>query len=136
MSEVSDFLDATLPRFKEVENAFHGGDAGPRKEMWSHNDPVTLFGAAYMGSGWAELGPIFDRLADEFSNFSAYEVEVVAADARGELAYLLAIERTTASIQGRPAQPYQLRVTTIFRREDGEWKPVHRHADPLPPASG
>jgi ketosteroid isomerase-like protein len=136
MSEVDDFLAAMLPRFKEVEDTFHKGDAGPRKAMWSHNDPVTLYGAAYMGSGWAELGPIFDRLADEFSNFSASDVEVVAADAKGDLAYMVSIERTTASIQGRPPKPYALRVTTIFRREDGEWKPVHRHADPLPESSG
>jgi ketosteroid isomerase-like protein len=135
MSETDDFLAEMLPRFREVEDAFHGGDAGPRKEMWSHNDPVTLFGAAYMGSGWNELAPIFDQLAKEFSNFSASEVEVIAADAKGDLAYLLAIEHTTASIRGRPAKPYQLRVTTIFRREDGEWKPVHRHADPMPDQS-
>jgi ketosteroid isomerase-like protein len=25
-----------------------------------------------------------------------------------------------------------LRVTTIFRREDGEWRVVHRHGDPVP----
>ncbi|HJT36967.1 MAG TPA: nuclear transport factor 2 family protein [Actinomycetota bacterium] len=136
MSEASDFLATMLPRFIEVEDAFHGGDAGPRKAMWSHEDPVTLFGAAYMGSGWAELGPIFDRLATEFSNFSASEVEVVAADAKGDLAYLVAIEHTTASIRGGEPKPYQLRVTTIFRREDGEWKPVHRHADPVPQESG
>jgi len=136
MSEVSDFLTAVMPRFTEVEDAFHGGDAGPRKAMWSHNDPVTLYGAAYMGSGWAELGPIFDQLASEFSNFSASEVEVVAADAKGDLAYLVSIERTTASIRGGEPKPYALRVTTIFRREEGEWKPVHRHADPLPQQTG
>ena len=27
--------------------------------------------------------------------------------------------------------PVSLRVTTVFRREDGEWRIVHRHADPI-----
>jgi ketosteroid isomerase-like protein len=29
-----------------------------------------------------------------------------------------------------------LRATTIFRREDGEWKVVHRHGDALTADSG
>ena len=131
MSETEEFLSVVLPRFKEVEDAFHGGDAGPRKGMWSHNDPVTLFGAAYTAKGWTELEPVFDQLATEFSNFSSSEVEVIAAYAKGDVAYLISIEHTTASIRGKPAAPYQLRVTTIFRREQGEWKVVHRHADPV-----
>jgi ketosteroid isomerase-like protein len=27
--------------------------------------------------------------------------------------------------------PWVLRVTMIFRPEDGEWNIVHRHADPI-----
>jgi ketosteroid isomerase-like protein len=131
MSQVDDFLAATMPRLAEAETALHNGDPGPRMAMWSRNDPVTLFGAALGGSGWAEIGPIFDRLGASFSNCTAYKNEVLAAGASGDLAYTVAFEHTTASVKGAPPQPYILRVTTVFRRERGHWKIAHRHADPL-----
>jgi ketosteroid isomerase-like protein len=131
-TEVDDFLTATMPRLTEAEIALHDGDASPRIAMWSRNDPVTVFGAAALnGRGWAELGPLFERLGSSFSNCTSYENEVIAAGASGDLAYIVAFEHTTASVNGAPPQPYMLRVTTVFRREDGEWKVVHRHGDPL-----
>ena len=41
-------------------------------------------------------------------------------------------EHTTATVNGVP-QSYTLRVTHVYRREDGEWKVVHRHGDQLAP---
>jgi ketosteroid isomerase-like protein len=38
---------------------------------------------------------------------------------------------TTAAVNGAPPGPYTLRVTTVFRREDGQWRIVHRHGDSL-----
>jgi ketosteroid isomerase-like protein len=35
-------------------------------------------------------------------------------------------------MDGGPVEPITLRVTHVYRREDGEWKIVHRHAD-VPP---
>jgi len=130
-TEVNEFLAATMPRLNEAEIALHNGDAGPRIAMWSHNDPVTVFGAALNVYGWSEIAPIFERLGSSFSNCTSYENEIVAAGASGALAYIVAFEHTTSSLNGEPPQPYVLRVTTVFRREDGEWKAVHRHADPV-----
>jgi ketosteroid isomerase-like protein len=49
-----------------------------------------------------------------------------------ELAYLVRVERAKAKIGGREEiAPIALRVTMIFRPEDGTWKVVHRHADPI-----
>jgi ketosteroid isomerase-like protein len=42
------------------------------------------------------------------------------------------IERSTGSIGGTAPEAHAIRVTLIFRRQNGEWKQVHRHADPMP----
>ena len=129
MSELEDFLNNTLPRQVEAEKALHNGDASPRLAMWSHQDPVTLFGAAMTKSGWVELGPFFRLLASRFSDCTAYRFELVAAGVSGDLAYTVGYEHTSVSMDGVPIDPYTLRVTHIYRRENSEWKIVHRHAD-------
>jgi ketosteroid isomerase-like protein len=130
MDETDAFLATTLPRLRHAETALHNGDAGPRTAMWSHDPSVTLFGGVMGGSGWQEIEPIFRRLGASFSDCSSYDVEVIAAAASDGLAYTVAFEHTTASVNSGPPTAYVLRVTTVFRREDGEWKVVHRHADP------
>jgi ketosteroid isomerase-like protein len=127
-----EFLAAMLPRLVESDTALHNGNAALRKAMWSTTEPVTLFGAAMMTTGWPEIEATFDWLGARFSDCTSFDIEVVAADASGDLAYLVAFEHTIASIGDAPPAPYTLRVTTIFRREEGAWKVVHRHADHLP----
>jgi ketosteroid isomerase-like protein len=136
MTEVEEFLAATTPRLTEAETALHNGDGGPRIDMWSRTEPLTLFGAAVSGRSWAEIGPTFEWLAKTFSNCTSYENEIIAAGANGDLAYIVALEHTTASINGAEPLPYVLRATTVFRREGGDWKVVHRHADSIRPPSG
>jgi ketosteroid isomerase-like protein len=38
-------------------------------------------------------------------------------------------EHAALSVDNGPVQPSTLRVTHVYRREDGDWKLVHRHAD-------
>jgi ketosteroid isomerase-like protein len=128
MSEVDDFLADVLPRLRTADVALHGGDARPRCALWSHEDPVTLFGAEASGSGWPDLQRTFEWVASRFTECRSLEFDVVAAGASGDLGYLVAIERITAHAHGSETS-YALRVTTIFRREDGTWRPVHRHGD-------
>jgi ketosteroid isomerase-like protein len=91
---------------------------------------VTLFGAEVNRTGWSELEPTFAWIAGRFSDCASLEYDVVAAGASGDLAYLVAVERIRATANGRPVT-YALRATTVFRREEGVWKVVHRHGDPL-----
>jgi ketosteroid isomerase-like protein len=139
MSDLDDFLTPTLARQLEAEQALINGDPGPRLAMWSTQDPVTVFGAEKSTIGSEEVRQVFHWLAARFSNCTDYRFELVAAGANGDLAYTLGYERFSFSMDGGPIQPVTLRVTHVYRREDGEWKIVHRHADvpptgPLPPA--
>lgn len=105
----------------------HNGDAGPRLNFWSPNEPVTLFGALQTRVGWEDVSSTFRWVASRFSDCSSYEIELIAAGASGDLAYTVAYEHTTASVEGKPPHPYTLRVTHVYRREDGQWRVVHRH---------
>jgi ketosteroid isomerase-like protein len=136
MEELDAFLTSTMPQLKVAETALHNGYASPRIAMWSHQDPVTLFGTVTTKTGWEAIRPTFDWLASTFSNCMSAEYEVLAAGTSGDLAYVVGIEHTTASLRGGPPTYYSLRVTTIFRREDGAWKVVHRHGDPYDSPTG
>lgn len=135
MTDLDDFLDDVMARLHHTETAIHNGDAAPRFAMWSHKDPVTLFGAAMAGTGWERVRGVFEHIAERFADCESCEWEVIAAGVSGDLGYVVAIERTTCSVAGSPPSPYALRSTTVFRREDGEWKVVHRHADPYDDAA-
>jgi ketosteroid isomerase-like protein len=134
--ETSDFLATVLPLMKAADTALHNGDPAERRAMWSQTESATLFGAAFTVSGWEDISSVFDRLGHQFSNCTSFAIEVIGAGVSGDLGYVAAIERTTASIGGRAPQYYALRVTTIFQLEDGEWKVVHRHGDPYEDAAG
>ncbi len=132
MSELDDFLTPTLARQLEAEQALCNGDSEPRLAMWSTKDPVTVFGAMQSNTGSEEVRQVFRWLATRFSNLTDYRFELVAAGASGDLAYTVGYEHASFSLDGVPLKPFTLRVTHVYRREDGEWKIVHRHADSPP----
>jgi SnoaL-like domain len=51
----------------------------------------------------------------------------------GDLAYTVGFERGEVSVDANAPASMTIRVTHIYRRIDGEWYLVHRHAD-FPPS--
>jgi ketosteroid isomerase-like protein len=120
-----------------AERALHDGDHQPRLQTWSQRDPVTLFGAlGAVKIGSEEVTQAHRWVASMFANSSGWSFELVAAGASGDLAYTVGYERHTTSVAGGSVEPHTLRVTQVYRREDGEWKVVHRHGDEVKESLG
>lgn len=132
MDPAEEFRTVTMKKFAEAEQALHDGDPEPRIALWSQRDPVTLLGAwVPVRSGWSDLEPVFRALADRFSDVIDYRMELIACQSIGDMGYTVAIEHSALKIDGE-VRRYKLRATHVWRREDGEWKIVHRHGDPGP----
>jgi ketosteroid isomerase-like protein len=133
MTANDDFADEVVPLLQQEVDAVHHGDIGPRLDLWSRNEPITLLGAWFTSRGWADTEAVFRRLAETFRGSEGTTYEVLAAELSGDLGYVVGLEHNTAVVTGdEEPRDYTLRVTTIFRREDGWWKVVHRHGDSLP----
>jgi ketosteroid isomerase-like protein len=131
MSDREDFLAWVESRLRNAEIALHNGDATPRRTIWCRKDPVTVLGAWKSATGQQELDDLFSQLAESFADCTSYSFELIAADVVGDMAYTVGYEHTQASVNGEPRR-YSLRATQVYRREDGEWKVAHRHADTVP----
>ena len=130
-TETERFLAEIIPAQTAADTALHNGDPKPRIQLWSHDDPVTLFGAKLASVGWDEVEPTFVQVASWFTGSDKWEFEVIAAGASGDLAYTVGYEHGEVVVDGHP-RAYTLRVTHAYRREQGQWRIVHRHAD-FPP---
>jgi ketosteroid isomerase-like protein len=128
MTDRDDFLVWVQTALYEAEVALHNGDAAPRRALWSRSEPVSVLGAWRNANGQQELHELFSSLERSFSDCTSYEVELHAFDVAGDMAYTAGLEHTSASVDGQP-RSYTLRATQVYRREDGEWKVSHRHAD-------
>ncbi len=126
-------LDELLDRYHRALDPFSRGDPGLVKELYSEADDVALanpFGPARRGRE-AVLAAL-DYASSRMSDGHLVGFDELARYTSDELATILEVEHWRARIGDRASvEPFDLRVTTTFRHESGDWKIVHRHADPI-----
>jgi ketosteroid isomerase-like protein len=133
MSAIED-VDRLIERFHLATDEFLKGNPEPNKTLFSHHEDVTLanpYGPP--ARGWDEVAEVMEHASSVSRDGELTSVETVAKHVTAELAYVVEIERARAKLGAKEEiTPFALRVTMIFRPEDdGEWKIVHRHADPI-----
>jgi ketosteroid isomerase-like protein len=128
-----DDLDQVIEQCQKALDEFVKGNPKPMQEMFSHRDDVSLanpFGPPVRG--WDEVARTMERAASNLKEGGMVAFEELAKYVTPELAYTVWLERQKANLGGRgDVTPFTLRVTMIYRPEEGTWKVVHRHADPI-----
>jgi ketosteroid isomerase-like protein len=121
---------AAVDRVDEALRAMWRGNPEPYAALWAHTDEVTLFGALGPAEkGWSEVSQTYQWIGGKFSGEGRSTIERLATGESGDLAYTVGFERRTARLEGGDLEEKTLRVTHVYRRIDGRWHLVHRHAD-------
>jgi len=130
-----DGLDEVVARSRAAVGAVIRGDAGPIHALYADDDDVTLgnpFGPFVRGR--AAVMATTAAAAARYRDGELLEFEPVARHVAGGLAVVVETERFRARLGAAP-EPVELalRVTSVYRRpdDDGDWRLVHRHADPI-----
>jgi ketosteroid isomerase-like protein len=126
-------LTQVIEQYHRAVDAFVRGDPEPQKRLFSRRDDVTLANPVDPPArGWHQVEATMERAAAQLRDGEPCTYERISGWATADLGYVLEIQRTRAKFGGADElTPVALRVTTIFRREDGAWRVVHRHADPI-----
>jgi ketosteroid isomerase-like protein len=125
--------DELLEEYHRALGELINGNPDVSKAMFSRADEVTLgnpFGPTARGR--AAIEKRLEGAASHYEDGELLEFEQISKYETAELAYLVEVERYRAKVGGaEEMSAVALRVTTIFRPEDGAWKVIHRHADPI-----
>ncbi|MGI8662146.1 MAG: YybH family protein [Acidimicrobiales bacterium] len=115
-----------------VGHAYVTGDSGPLAKISAQQDPATFFSplGGYV-QGAADVLSENEDGAGHFRPGGNTQFEILHMSASGDLGYWVGVQHANVRMEGSvDAIPMHLRITEIFRRENGGWKLFHRHADP------
>jgi ketosteroid isomerase-like protein len=122
-------FDDALRAVAEALDAMGHGDPLPFAALWTPTDDDTLMGGfGTHATTAAEVQAILTVVAGRFRGGALvpeYDRVLVGDD----WAMTAGRERGTLSVDGADPRPFVVRVTHVWRREDGVWRIVHRHGD-------
>jgi ketosteroid isomerase-like protein len=132
MSAVDD-IDGVLEQYQLATTEFLKGNSDPYKMVFSHQEDVTLANPFFPPvRGWDDVAQILERTASRLRDGEFVGSEMIAKYVTPELAYVVQLVWERARVgTSEDITPIALRTTMILRPEEGTWKVVHLHGDPI-----
>jgi ketosteroid isomerase-like protein len=128
-----DDVDHVIEQYQLATAEFVKGNSEPYKMIFSHREDVTLANPFFPPvRGWDQVAETLERTASRLRDGEFVDSQIVAKYVTPKLAYVVSLVREKAKVGGsRVITPIALRTTMILRPEDGVWKIVHLHGDPI-----
>ncbi len=106
------------------------GNPRPYLDLWSDAGDVSLMGG--VGGHQVGLEQVSELLtaAAKTLNYETWDAENLVTGFEETLGFTVELERLTRHVDGK-LEEMSLRATSIYRREGGAWKVIHRHGDSL-----
>ncbi len=128
-----DEVNEVINQYQLATAEFVKGNPEPYKLIFSHREDVTLANPLFPPvRGWGKVAETLERTASRLRDGEFVGSEIVATHVTPELAYVVSLVQEKAKVGGsEDISPINLRTTMILRPEDGAWKIVHLHGDPI-----
>ena len=108
------------------------GNSEPFLEVWSHADDVAILGAVgSYAQGWENVRTHLLG-ASRSLDWTDLTMEPLLTTASGDLAVTVVLEHMTRTVDGQP-DSRTLRTTQAYRRKNGDWQLILRHANTVSP---
>ena len=115
--------------FYAAGNQMLAGDLSAFEAIWSEADDISQLGPT--GAICIGRSDVMEEFAKEAA--MGFEGILVADDRRfvesPDMGYLICVERTSGMNKAGESITVDIRATTIFRKEAGEWRVVHHYTD-------
>jgi NAD(P)H-dependent FMN reductase/ketosteroid isomerase-like protein len=132
-SAQAESFDSFMQKRVEAARAYVNGDAQPLDLIVAESGGASFFppnGGCERGA--KEVNARYDRDAQSFGEGGETEIEVLQSASAGDVGFWTGFQHARVNLRGAPETvTMKLRITELFRRIGGEWKMVHRHADPM-----
>ncbi len=122
---------AFLDQVDRAQLALQRGNPSEYKALWSTQPDVTLAGGfgGEFEQGWEGVSKRLDWASSQFVN-GRNQIRRISFGNGNDIGYLIQVERLTFNTPGQAAPVERTyRVSMLFRREHGDWRIIHRHAD-------
>lgn len=120
-----------IEKRKKIASDYTNGDFAALNEIITQKNPATFFSpGGDMEDGVKAVTASYKKGAESFQKGGKSSLEIMQAKASGDLAFWTGVQHADVKMaKSGEVVPMTIRITEVFRFEDGAFKLVHRHAD-------